>query len=150
MTKYTVKLIGVNEYKDEQPLLIDLQAVSGVVSVDLECSSVNIAPEMTTETKEYKGGLTVSVNDIRISDELVLDYKLLPLSSTTFLNYFQFIGAMLKKYTYIYSSEYNIELASLAGAGKALRVNFTGMNIEVEANGLIKYGNLPFVSGVKL
>ena len=127
MTKYTVKLIGVNEYKDEKPLLTDLQAVSGVVSVDLECSGVNIAPEMTTETKEYKGGLTVSVNDIRISGELVLDYKLLPSSSTTFLNYFQFIGAMLKKYTYIYSSEYNIELASLASAGKALRVNFTGM-----------------------
>lgn len=150
MTKYTVKLIGVNEYKGEQPLLADLLAVSGVATVDLECIGVNIAPEMTTETKEYKGGLTVSVNDIRIAGELTLEYKLLPSSSTTFLNYFQFTGAMLKKYTYIYSSEYMIELANLASSGKALRVNFTGMNIEVEANGLVKYGNLPFISGVSL
>ena len=40
-----------------------------------------------------------------------------------------------------------IELKGLATAGKALRINITGTNVETEANGNIKFQVVNFKSG---
>lgn len=147
MTTFTVKIVGVDTYMYEQPLLADLLATSGVASVDLECTAVNLVPEMDSETVEYMNDINIANNKIRMAGELVVDYKTLPTTGVSFTNYYQFASVLLRRYTYIYSADYHLELSVIAALNKALRVNITGVSIDVEANGFIKYANIPFVAG---
>ena len=101
MTRYTVKLIGVNEYANETPLLSTLTAMSSALVVELEVSAVGIVGETVGETVQYLNKKEVTINQHFLTGSLVVDYKFLPTTSTSFASYYPISPLFAKKYIYI-------------------------------------------------
>lgn len=152
---FDVTISGADTYYGETPLVADLvDAVSKTIS----CKCVNIIPNTSFEQEEYDGKLLLSSKTSNFKGELEFTPFTNPKkaaeagehvydNAVSFINFFDFMPALLKQFTYIFSADYQVVLADLAKINKCVRVDFTSIETDITQSGFKKYVKLGFMGG---
>ena len=100
---------------------------------------------LSTKTSNFKGELefTPFTNPLKAADEGETIYD----NAVSFTDFFDFMPTLLKKFTYIFSIDYQVVLADLAKDGKCVRVDFTSVETDKTQSGFKKYVKLGFMGG---
>lgn len=131
-----IKVIGVDVYAEPTATLATLAGLAGYVAVDIDVVGLNLDPVFEGNIIEFANGMEKNYGSEVVNGELVTQIYTYPETGTTLAVLFPEVVAFRKNYVYLYSTEYNVVLASLTGL--ALNVVLEGYSTTAYSGGFGK------------